>query len=65
MFPSTKILNFSCHIQIVGSELAINNRKTLIRPALYQQFRQVVGEVGSGLGNIFSAFLGPVSISIV
>ena len=35
-------LDFSCDIQMVGSEFGINNMKAWSHPALYQQFRLVV-----------------------
>ncbi len=35
-------LNFCCDIQMVGTEIGVNNMKIWIHPALYQWFRLVV-----------------------
>ena len=41
-FPGLTSLDFSCYIQMSGSEFGVNNMKAWIHPALYQRFRLVV-----------------------
>lgn len=51
-------LDFYCHIQISGSDLAVNNMKASLHPALYQQVRLLVAW---WCGGYCLAHVGPLS----
>ena len=61
MLPGLMSVNFSCDIQMVGSEVGIHYRKACIHPAMYKRFMLVAVVLwcrGYFLGTLWAPVVG-------
>ena len=57
-------LDFSCDIQMVGSEFGINNMKAWIHPALYSFCHVSTVQAGGGGVMVWGIHFGPLSTNL-